>query len=681
MGGELCRRLDRRGRPLARRAARRGERHAAHRRARPGGRRRLRPARAVPAVRHRRGPAAPARPGDIGELADRHLVPDLGRRAEARPRRAHGQGGAGPRGRRPRHRHRRCSGPAPGRRPSAHRRAGRQGRRSSGASGPSAGWPRWPARVRDRHAQAGEVAFLLEPDLKEGRGGLRDVHALRWAQAAADDPVGHRRRQPRRRLRRAAGGAGRAAPAHRSARRPAAAPGAGRRRRRPRLRRRRRADARASPTPPARSPGPATTPGHRIESSLAGPLGRACGASGRWAVAWSCATARSMSPTSADVAGDPALALRAAAAAARHGTQLDRATLDRLARRGRRRRPTRGPTGTRAALVGPAAWPGRPPSVLLEALDQQGVWERYSPSGRRCGASPSATPTTASPSTGTCGRRRPQAARSPAACHRPDLLVLAGLLHDIGKGEPGRPHRQRRAPGRPTSPGAWASTTTTPRCWSLLCRHHLLLPDVATRRDIDDPATIDAVVGDAGRRPRGARAARRPHRGRLAGHRAGGLERRGRPDLVRALVARVDHVLGGGEAGERRRRVPRRPTSGRCCAAGEQAIVTDGDRLTVVAADRPGLFAGWPACCRCTAWTCSTPRRPPSGGWALEVFRVESSFGPTFAWDEGGRRPGAGAGRAPGDPGPAGRPGPHVRRPAGPQPRPRARSSPRSAST
>ena len=47
---------------------------------------------------------------------------------------------------------------------------------------------RWLAamarRVRDRQVQAGEVAFLLEPDLKEGRGGLRDVQALRWAQAA-----------------------------------------------------------------------------------------------------------------------------------------------------------------------------------------------------------------------------------------------------------------------------------------------------------------------------------------------------------------------------------------------------------------------------------------------------------------------------------------------------------------
>src|SRR6187397_3351930 len=49
--------------------------------------------------------------------------------------------------------------------------------------------------VEARHQRAGEVAFLLEPDLKEGRGGLRDVHALGWAQAARrvlfdDDPPG-----------------------------------------------------------------------------------------------------------------------------------------------------------------------------------------------------------------------------------------------------------------------------------------------------------------------------------------------------------------------------------------------------------------------------------------------------------------------------------------------------------
>ena len=40
------------------------------------------------------------------------------------------------------------------------------------------------ASVAERHARFGEVAFLLEPDLKESRGGLRDVHSLLWVEQA-----------------------------------------------------------------------------------------------------------------------------------------------------------------------------------------------------------------------------------------------------------------------------------------------------------------------------------------------------------------------------------------------------------------------------------------------------------------------------------------------------------------
>src|SRR5690606_30234124 len=40
--------------------------------------------------------------------------------------------------------------------------------------------------VEQRHRRAGETAFLLEPDLKDGRGGLRDVHAIRWAETARE---------------------------------------------------------------------------------------------------------------------------------------------------------------------------------------------------------------------------------------------------------------------------------------------------------------------------------------------------------------------------------------------------------------------------------------------------------------------------------------------------------------
>jgi [protein-PII] uridylyltransferase len=33
--------------------------------------------------------------------------------------------------------------------------------------------------LQARHVRAGELAYLLEPDLKEARGGLRDIQALR----------------------------------------------------------------------------------------------------------------------------------------------------------------------------------------------------------------------------------------------------------------------------------------------------------------------------------------------------------------------------------------------------------------------------------------------------------------------------------------------------------------------
>ena len=39
-------------------------------------------------------------------------------------------------------------------------------------------------RVVSRHFQVSDVAFTIEPELKEGRGGLRDLHTLAWAERA-----------------------------------------------------------------------------------------------------------------------------------------------------------------------------------------------------------------------------------------------------------------------------------------------------------------------------------------------------------------------------------------------------------------------------------------------------------------------------------------------------------------
>ena len=48
--------------------------------------------------------------------------------------------------------------------------------------------PRLTASIRSRHRTKGEVAFMLEPELKEGRGGLRDVHAMGWANLNGQGP-------------------------------------------------------------------------------------------------------------------------------------------------------------------------------------------------------------------------------------------------------------------------------------------------------------------------------------------------------------------------------------------------------------------------------------------------------------------------------------------------------------
>ena len=107
---------------------------------------------------------------------------------------------------------------------------------------------------------------------------------------------------------------------------------------------------------------------------------------------------------------------------------------------------------------------------------------------------------------------------------RPDLLVLGALCHDIGKGR-GGDHSvigAELATQIGTRLGLWPSDVET---LSAIVRHHLLLPDTATRKDLQDPATIAGVRRRPRRRPGAAGVAACARRGRLAGHRAGGVGR------------------------------------------------------------------------------------------------------------------------------------------------------------
>jgi len=199
----------------------------------------------------------------------------------------------------------------------------------------------------------------------------------------------------------------------------------------------------------------------------------------------------------ADVTGDAALTLRLAAVAAERNLPISRDALNRLGRRA----PdviTPWPDSLRDTLVrvlaaGPAAIPA------LEALDQRRLFERYLPEWATVRNKPQRNPYHRF----TVDRHLLEAtANSATMAHRVsrvELLLLGSLLHDIGKGYPGDHTEVGMVVAgdiatRMGLPPEDVATIVT------MIRLHLLLPDTATRRDLDDPATAQRVADEVGDR-------------------------------------------------------------------------------------------------------------------------------------------------------------------------------------
>lgn len=196
---------------------------------------------------------------------------------------------------------------------------------------------------------------------------------------------------------------------------------------------------------------------------------------------------------------DPGLILRVAAASAQTGLPMSATTLNRLSEDAPELREPWPKDALDDLLVLLGA--GRGAIDAVEALDRTGLWGRLFP---EWGAVRDLPPRDAL-HTWTVDRHLMEtvayATGLSTRVARPDLLILGALLHDIGKGRTGdhsvvgaelATHIGRRL-------GLWPSDVRT---LSAIVRHHLLLPDTATRRDLDDPATVghvvDALGGDVG---------------------------------------------------------------------------------------------------------------------------------------------------------------------------------------
>jgi [protein-PII] uridylyltransferase len=77
--------------------------------------------------------------------------------------------------------------------------------------------------------------------------------------------------------------------------------------------------------------------------------------------------------------------------------------------------------------------------------------------------------------------------------HRPDLLLVGSLFHDIGKGTQ-EDHSERGAQLIAPIARRIGFSESDIATLKFLVRHHLLLSSTATRRDLDDPATIQSIL-------------------------------------------------------------------------------------------------------------------------------------------------------------------------------------------
>lgn len=435
-------------------------------------------------------------------------------------------------------------------------------------------------RTLDRYAQAGEVAFLLEPNLKEGYGGLRDIHTLGWAVEAGLDllpgdsedlsfcndvllnvrvalhrhsgkPVDILRLEDQRIVAELAGYASddelMAAIAYVGRRIAWIADEVWARLDPPAMR---------SSEPQSLAPGVQVINGEvHLDESV-------------------------------NIENDPTLLLRIATVAARLGLRIHRTSLDRLAH---------------SSPVWPDPWPagasddlvallleGESAIAVFESLDQRNLLVRVLPEWEPVRSKPQRNAFHRY----TVDRHLWQTVANAAVLShrvsRPDLLVLGALFHDLGKGYPGD-HTEVGVELFQVIGARMGLNQHDQDVIVSLIDNHLLLADTATRRDLSDDATISMVADKV----KNVLVLELLHALTEADSQATGPSAWSdwKAELINILVDRVRHVLGGGDVQEVMWRLFPDATVLELMAHGEIAIRSDDDRITVVSPDRPGTFS------------------------------------------------------------------------------------------
>ncbi|MBU1348371.1 MAG: [protein-PII] uridylyltransferase [Alphaproteobacteria bacterium] len=220
-----------------------------------------------------------------------------------------------------------------------------------------------------------------------------------------------------------------------------------------------------------------------------------------------------------------------------------------------------------------------------------------------------------------------------------EALMLAMLLHDVGKGgERGQLEDGAIAARRACERLGIETRRIEIIVW--LVRHHLALSDYAQKRDLSDPATVQAfaeIVGD-------------PERLRMllvltvADIRAvgPGVWNSWKGQLMRTLYGRVEAVFRGETAEGADPLADHAALVARAAAGGAAAEAHDGPgamdattEIALAARDRPGLFADLTAVLAAAGADVAGARvATTADGTVLDVFQVQDGAARPYGHDE-----------------------------------------------
>jgi [protein-PII] uridylyltransferase len=354
--------------------------------------------------------------------------------------------------------------------------------------------PQLRASLSERHLRAGELAYLLEPDLKEARGGLRDITALRaialsgavnvsLEQVSAAESTLMNVREALHEI------TNRDKDRLLFQEQDKVADS---------LNYKDADDLMSAVAQAARSVDYLLeTTWHRFDRRSKDGLGRFLKRTRSTQVAPGITVAHQEVSIAEefDLAADPVIGVRAAAIAAQAGLPISPETMQRLMaayREGIGQLPNPWPRAARENLI-TLIGAGQAMVHIWEGLDQEEILFNWLPEWRAVRSLPQRNVLHRH----TVDRHMVETAVHAAALtrrvHRPDLLLFAALFHDIGKGTQ-EDHSERGekliAPLAMRIGFSGDDIATL----KLLVKHHLLLSATATRRDLDDPATIASVT-------------------------------------------------------------------------------------------------------------------------------------------------------------------------------------------